>query len=427
MARMGRCKPILVLAKRYIVNSLFLMLMLAYGNKYEESAVLFASKKVSMYCTFLSSMIVKILNIMESNAQSILSPLTGPPSPQPSIFETLFSNSLGATTSIIPSQGLINHLIPYLILVINYVIFQLMRSLSGKLLATTSSKNHQGWLRLGKLLLDEMISTCELCADCAELNVVYEKHGSFAYGLALFVLSYVWIETFGDAHTTPNYIAEDYFLDKGNDLLKTGDTYARFIGQSLAMPMAWRMAAIYWRYHLLSEHSSMLQVENCRSSLTTNSFNGFIIELVCCLVCRLTELCTNRLLERKYLSQRIVSATCSFVCSLLVVMALDLSGGYFNPILAASLEYGCKGIEWHQHAFVFWLGPLSGHLLARLAFRRYIGESAKLKQQQQQHQLQSQRSIKTDTTPRRNQDQQQIARKPARSSPRKKSRSDKID
>lgn len=279
--------------------------------------------------------------------------------------------------SLIP-QEIMPHLVPYAIIVINCVLFRLLRLFINELLARYlikpghyyKNKSLTGKTKLIKLFIDELVSTCELCADCAELNVVYEKHGSLAYGFSLFILSYLWIDSFGDAYTTPGYLAEDYFLIKGNELLKTGDAYARFIGQSLAMPLAWRLANIYWKYQLIKEHSQLLIIENCKSSLTTSTLNGFLIEFICCLICRLAELIGHKLLERNSSSQRMVSLVCSFLCSILVVFALELSGGYFNPVLAASLEYGCKGIHVYQHVLVFWLGPLLGHVVARALFRR---------------------------------------------------------
>lgn len=276
----------------------------------------------------------------------------------------------------------ISHLIPYLILALNCILFKLLRSLTSKIFTlyfqnqTVGSNRRQqqklnGKWRLIKLFVDELISTCELCADCAELNVVYEKHGSIAYGVGLFILSYLWLGTFGDAHTTPGYLVEDYVLTEGNRMLKTGDAYARFVGQSIAMPLAWRLASFYWNYKLLVEHQDFLAVENCKTSLTTSTTNGFLIEFSCCMICRLIELVGHKLHGDNRITQRVLSTTVSFGGTLLVVLALELSGGYFNPVLAASLEYGCRGIDLYQHAVVFWLGPLLGHVLAKGLFDRY--------------------------------------------------------
>lgn len=329
--------------------------------------------------------------------------------------------------------------VPYAILTLNFVIFQLLRSSVSKLFsyysirepATSYKPNHKrqqqqelgGKCKYFKLLLDELISTCELCTDCAELNIVYEKHGSFMYGLSLFILTYLWLDTFGEAHTTPGYVFEDYFLDKGNELLKGGDIYARFLGQSLAIPLAWKFASIYWSYELLSEHSDALMVEKCKSSLNTTTLNGFLIELICCLLCRLFELYGSKLLSNDSFGKRLIKTISSFLCTALVVAALELSGGYFNPVLAASLEYGCKGINFYQHVIVFWFGPLIGHILAKMSFEKLVGE------QQQQHQQNKKRSMvilksKSKSNIICNEQQQQInnlpAARPATRSSRKK-------
>lgn len=306
---------------------------------------------------------------------------------QPSFFYTAWiSNSIRMDLNSLPftnqeqqvgrHQLFIDHLTPYVILMLNCFLFQLARALINRLLAAPAEakqrgENKGGYRRLLRLFANELVSTCELCADCAELNVVYAKHGSLAYGAALCLLTYLWIDSFADAHTSPGYLVEDYFLVRGNQLLKTADTYARFVGLSMAMPLAWRLASVYWQYELIVEHKSMADVSSCQSSLSTSTLNGFAIELVCCLLCRLAELVGQRLLERQAASQRLVSALSSFFCSLLVVLALELSGGYFNPVLAGALEYGCRGASIYQHAIVFWLGPLVGHLLARLLYAKY--------------------------------------------------------
>lgn len=290
------------------------------------------------------------------------------------------------------------HAIPYAIIIVNFILFKTLRSFVDRIFAyyllehlikkdkrkRAKEENESnrlgsgGKVRFVRLLIGELISTCELCADCAELNIVYEKHGSLAYALALFLLTYLWIDAFGEAHTTPGYLIEDYFLVKGNEMLKTGDAYARFIGQSLALPLAWRFASLYWNYRLISEHSEMLVSENCKSSLTTSTINGFLVEFLCCLLCRSLELIGHKLLDTGSLSKRFVSLVSSFACTVLVVVALEISGGYFNPVLAASLEFGCKGIHFYQHVLVFWLGPLFGHLLARFLYRRVFSEQKQL-------------------------------------------------
>lgn len=327
-------------------------------------------------------------------------------------------------STLLPQVDLLlsTHLIPYAIILVNYIFFKLLRSLVNKTFArlseqqpdgkqaSTRRKNDGGESGLGKVLLlflEELISTLDLCVNCAELNIILEKNGTVAYGLTLLLLTYLWIDAFGDATTSPGYLVESHFFEDEIWLMKS----ARFMGQALAMPLAWRFASFFWKYKLLDEHERMLLGENCKSALNTSTINGFLVEFTCCLVCRLLELVGHKLLERKHLSQRLVSLITSFVCTALVVVALEITGGYFNPVLAASLEYGCLGINLHQHAIVFWLGPLLAHLAARGLFKRFVGE-----QQPQQHQSRDQHHRTLSSK----------SRRLARANSRKK-RADKID
>lgn len=44
--------------------------------------------------------------------------------------------------------------------------------------------------------------------------------------------------------------------------------------------------------------------------------------------------------------------------------AFDYSGGYFNPVLATSLKYGCEGNTFAEHAIVYWIGACAGAVLS---------------------------------------------------------------
>lgn len=310
--------------------------------------------------------------------------------------DSLFGDTASAFY-LLPAQqrALIAHAVPYAILAINCVLFALVRALTSRIFAWSSTNNnnngHEDKRGVAKLLVNELISTCELCAGCAELNVVYELHGSLCYGAALALLSYVWSDAFGDAHTSPGYLAEELLIGGREKLFASLAPAARILGQSLAVPLAWRLAAMYWARALLSEHarqlvalssaaldtSSSVHIDSnvCRTSLATSTLNGFVLECVCCLVCRLCELLGHKLVECGVAGERLVRALNALLSSALVVLALDTSGGYFNPMLAASLEYNCAGIQLHQHALVFWLGPLLGHVCARALYLRLVDDA----------------------------------------------------
>lgn len=44
--------------------------------------------------------------------------------------------------------------------------------------------------------------------------------------------------------------------------------------------------------------------------------------------------------------------------------AFNYSGGYFNPILATALKWGCSGYSNIDHIIVYWIGACSGAILS---------------------------------------------------------------
>lgn len=302
------------------------------------------------------------------------------------------------------SMESLEDLVPYVILIFNCGIFNLLRELTRRLClfwgtkgspqmdkrkASSSSsrtrKHNKGKpindnkdanpsenleCKVSKvaLFLNELLSTCELCAGCAELNVIHERQGSIAYGLTLTLLTYIWSSSFGEAHTSPAYLIEEFTSISSSPT--NGHFYSRFAAQLLAIPIGWRFAALYWRHGILSEHKLFLLASSyqCKSSLNTSTSSAFSIELVCSALCRLIELISANLATRGHFNERTCAIATAALSSLLVVLALDHSGGYFNPVLASSLEFGCEGAHWSQHALVFWVAPLLGHPLGRFLF-----------------------------------------------------------
>lgn len=59
----------------------------------------------------------------------------------------------------------------------------------------------------------------------------------------------------------------------------------------------------------------------------------------------------------------------AFIGTTLVVLAFNYSGGYFNPVLATSLKWGCSGHTNLEHVLVYWVGSCAGALLSIPAFK----------------------------------------------------------
>lgn len=53
----------------------------------------------------------------------------------------------------------------------------------------------------------------------------------------------------------------------------------------------------------------------------------------------------------------------------LIFSAFHFSGGYFNPALATSLKYGCKGNNALEHMVVYWLGATTGAIASVFIYR----------------------------------------------------------
>lgn len=56
-----------------------------------------------------------------------------------------------------------------------------------------------------------------------------------------------------------------------------------------------------------------------------------------------------------------------FTCalnSISLFAAFNYSGGYFNPVLATALKWGCGGNSHIDHLIVYWLGACVGAILS---------------------------------------------------------------
>lgn len=69
-----------------------------------------------------------------------------------------------------------------------------------------------------------------------------------------------------------------------------------------------------------------------------------------------------------------------------IFAAFNYSGGYFNPVLATSLKWGCSGYTNIDHVIVYWIGACIGAILSVPLYKydvikKLVGEKnlAKLK------------------------------------------------
>lgn len=120
----------------------------------------------------------------------------------------------------------LEHTVPYSVLIVNTLLFTVARKFIAKFTPASIS-----------LLLREVIATLELCADCAELSVVWEVHGLIGYGLSLFILCVWWAFVWEDAEACPCGPIEDCFLCGVSFTNK--DIILKILGQAIGAYLTW--------------------------------------------------------------------------------------------------------------------------------------------------------------------------------------------
>jgi hypothetical protein len=123
------------------------------------------------------------------------------------------------------------HTVPYIVLLINTLLFELARRIATKLIPPEKCSNLS-------TLVKEVIATLELCTDCAELSVVWEVHGNIGYGLSLFFLGVWWSLSWGDAEACPSGPLEDCFLCGVS--LTSLDIIVKILGQAIGAYFTWQ-------------------------------------------------------------------------------------------------------------------------------------------------------------------------------------------
>lgn len=232
--------------------------------------------------------------------------------------------------------------VPYLVLLLNTLLFAIVRRLAARLSPVK-------W----RLAVSEIIGTWELCSDVAELGIVYERHGVWIYALALLACCVWWCRAFGDAEACPCGPVEDMLFGIG-----PGDYRARLLGQVLGGLLTALYIKFVWSWHLLPEHETMDTTE-CQTSLMVSPSRGALIEG--------TITCISRFVAMRsvYWTDNVSTAINSLTTVILVLAALTTTGGYFNPIMASALMLGCAGSTTTEHFTVYWAGALMGGFIGR--------------------------------------------------------------
>jgi len=212
---------------------------------------------------------------------------------------------------------------------------------------------------LYRVLCLEFVATAELCAVCFELVIVADVYGVWVYAVLLFALSLWWAAHWQDAAACPYIHVEDY-LDGSSTLQHTVLCCLAELAGGLVI---YRYVQFTWDLQLSTSHIAK-SVWECEADLHVPALQGAVIEGVATMLCRLTTKMIATM-EPKY-----GGSIDAFIATSLVVAAVDTSGGYFNPVLATSLKFNCRGNTASQHFFVYWFGSLAGSALSWWLFQQ---------------------------------------------------------
>jgi hypothetical protein len=132
-----------------------------------------------------------------------------------------------------------------------------------------------------------------------------------------------------------------------------------------------RYANTFWSLHLIPPHKA-LNTSPCQAGLQVSLIHGAIVEAIITFISRIIAL------ESSSWSTKPAAIINSLTTVSLCILALDSSGGFFNPILASALTLNCQGNSLIEHIFVYWLAALSGGMIARTLHIVLRGEEYEL-------------------------------------------------
>ncbi|RZF47219.1 hypothetical protein LSTR_LSTR004928 [Laodelphax striatellus] len=214
---------------------------------------------------------------------------------------------------------------------------------------------------LPKAMIQEAIAAAELCACCFELIIVADNYGIWAYAVYLFVLTIWWSLSWEDATACP-YTHLEEVVEGKLDVRHAGLKIWAELSGGLVV---YKYVMTLWSLEIASVHKSRAY-EECTADLQVNFILGALIEALATCLCRLF----SRLIGEW--NPRFGVALDSFIGTSLVVAAFNYSGGYFNPVLATALKYGCQGNTNAEHIIVYWVGACSGAILSVFLYQQSI-------------------------------------------------------
>ncbi|XP_015336529.1 aquaporin-12-like isoform X1 [Marmota marmota marmota] len=209
----------------------------------------------------------------------------------------------------------------------------------------------------------EVAAAAQLAACCLEMQVLMEIGpwaGGFGPDLLLtlvFLLFLVHGATFDGASANPSVALQDFLMAEAS----LSSTLLKLAAQGLGMQAAHALARRCWAWELSELHLvQSLMAAHCSSALRTSVPQGTLVEGACAFFFHLA------LLRLPHSAPVYRVPTLALLVTVMTYVAGPYTSAFFNPALAASVTFRCSGHSWLEYAQVYWLGPLTGMVLAVL-------------------------------------------------------------
>ncbi|XP_054458682.1 aquaporin 12 [Anoplopoma fimbria] len=223
------------------------------------------------------------------------------------------------------------------------------------------------WPRFGFVL--EFASSFMLVACRLEVQTIVEV-GEWAGGLGpdvtltiLFLVLLTHGVICGGGSGNPTLVVLKFLQLEASTLPTLLALVAQFLGAHLGL----LAATYYWSLELTDMHMiKNLMARECSTSLLVSLLQGFFTECVCTFFFCLVYL---NLCRRSALIQVPLIAV---LLTFLSHIAKGYTSAYMNPSLSYGLTFYCSGFTFSEYAVVYWLGSLTGMILALLLFMGHI-------------------------------------------------------
>uniref|UniRef100_A0A2K6FI25 Aquaporin n=1 Tax=Propithecus coquereli TaxID=379532 RepID=A0A2K6FI25_PROCO len=209
----------------------------------------------------------------------------------------------------------------------------------------------------------EAVGAAQLGACCLELRVLAELGpwvGGFGPDLLLtllFLLFLVHGATLDGASANPAVSLQEFLMAEAS----LPSTLLKLVAQGLGLQVARTLTHFCWAWGLSDLHLlQSLMAPDCRSALRTSVPHGALVEGAC-------AFCFHLLLLRLRHSPPVYRVPAvALLVAVTAYTAGPVTSAFFNPALAAAVTFRCSGHTVLEHAQVYWLGPLTGMVLAVL-------------------------------------------------------------